>query len=126
MKIVVIDDDSAIMMLLELSLQSAGHEICSILVNESSSVDTILSELVRIEPDVILLDLNLPNIPTFEFKASVCRTLSLGPQKVIFLTASPERVPDEHPCIAKPFSPLHIATQLYAMVKQEQIKDNLK
>ena len=126
MKIAVIDDDSAIMMLLELSLQSAGHEICPILAKADGGSDMILDQLLCFQPEAVLLDFNLPNIHPFELKDSVCQALSLGPQKVIFLTASPERVSDEHPCIAKPFSPLHIADQVYAMVNQAHTKDNLK
>ena len=124
MKLAIIDDDSAVLMLLELCLQSAGHQVHSICVREHQTAEGILEQLQNRQIDAVLLDFRLPDIAVFELKKAVCQKMHLEPSKVIFLTASPENIPEPHPCIAKPFSPLTIAAQICAMLEHDHNKDN--
>ena len=115
MKIAVIDDDSAIIMLLDLALTADGHEVVSVLVKDQT-VSALIDGLRNHHPSAVILDYLLPNIDAIDLKNKLCTALQLNPKCVIFLTASPEALSDDHPCIAKPFAPLQISALVCDML----------
>ena len=117
MKLVAIDDDPAILMLLEMALKADGHEMITVLVKDQT-VNELVGSLDEQQPDGILLDYRLPNIDSMVLKRQLYQALKLHPSTIIFLTASPESLSSEHPCIAKPFSPLQISALVYDMVSK--------
>jgi DNA-binding response OmpR family regulator len=60
-KIMVVDDDSAIVRLVEIILKSSGHEVIG-----ASSGENALKILNDIKPDFILLDLLMPRLDGWE------------------------------------------------------------
>jgi len=64
--IIVVDDDVGIRTLLKDSLESDGHEVFAFITAEEA-----LAHLNQYEPDLILLDLNLPGMHGFEFLQKV-------------------------------------------------------
>ena len=116
-KLVAIDDDPAILMLLEMALKADGHEVMTVLVKDQT-VNELVGSLGEQQPDGIILDYRLPNIDSMVLKRQLYQALKLHPSTIIFLTASPESLSSEHPCIAKPFSPLQISALVYDMVSK--------
>ena len=82
-RILIIDDEDPIRVLLKLTLQSAGYDS----VLEASNGEDGLALAVRYKPDLILLDLMLPGMDGL----SVCRRLKSSPDTqmipIIMLTA---------------------------------------
>ena len=80
--ILVVDDEPANRELLRAQLVPEGHEVFF-----AEDGRGALSEFLRIEPDLVLLDILMPNIDGFE----VCRTLKQNPDTrltpVVLLTA---------------------------------------
>ncbi len=63
-KILVIDDSDTALLLMQYSLTQEGYE-----VHTSSSVKDALKYLANTIPDMILLDLSMPDISGFDFLA---------------------------------------------------------
>jgi CheY-like chemotaxis protein len=90
MRILVVEDEPASMKLAHLVLSSDGHE-----VTQAEAVDKAIEQITQSEPEVILLDLELPNMDGL----SLARTLKSDPEKkrivIVAVTAYPERYPRE-------------------------------
>ena len=123
MKLVVIDDDPAILMLLEMALKADGLEVLTVLVKDQA-VNELVESLSDHQPDGIILDYRLPNIDAIVLKRELCLALKMRSNSVIFLTASPEKLSTEHPCIAKPFSPIQISALVCDMVSSSANRTN--
>ena len=121
LNLVAIDDDPAILMLLEMALNAGGHEVISVLVNAQTPND-LIEELNGHQIDGIILDYRLPKIDAIELKKQLCKALKLHRNSVIFLTASPESLTSEHPYIAKPFSPLQISDLVCDMLSKKALR----
>jgi CheY-like chemotaxis protein len=82
LKLLVVDDDEAHNYALSKSLQAAGATVLS----ARTGSETL--ELARQQPDVVLLDVNLPDLNGFE----VCKRLKADPETkniaVIFISAT--------------------------------------
>ena len=72
MKILVVEDEPASMKLAHLVLSSDGHE-----VTQAEAVDKAYEEISRSQPEVILLDLELPKLNGLE----LARTLKRDPAR---------------------------------------------
>jgi diguanylate cyclase (GGDEF)-like protein len=80
--ILIVDDNQAIVHLFGDVLTNAGYQVTAV-----SSAEQTLAVLARIEPDLILLDVDLPDRSAFE----LCRTLKQDPHTsdipVLFVTS---------------------------------------
>jgi two-component system, OmpR family, response regulator len=119
-RILVIEDEADIRQVLDYNLKSAGHEV----VEASRGVDG-LRLLREREPDLVLLDLMLPDMPGTE----VCRSIKDNPATralpVVMLTARGEEIDrvvgfeigaDDY--ITKPFSLEEVIARLRAILRR--------
>ena len=70
-RVLIVDDDPDVVRLYALWLREAGSEVTSL-----PSSSGIMGELERIRPDVMLLDVDLPQVSGLD----VCRALRMSPQ----------------------------------------------
>ena len=82
-KILVVEDDSTIRMLLEMALLGAGFKE----VKSTARGDEGLSETRRMKPDLVLLDLMLPGLDGFTVAKRIRETPELAATRIIMLTA---------------------------------------
>ena len=81
-KILIADDEHKIIMTLEYAFRRAGYEV--FIARDGSEV----LELLKTEiPDVILLDIMMPNIDGYTTLAEIKKNKNLAGIKVIFLSA---------------------------------------
>ena len=119
-KILVVDDEANIRMLLKFNLEKAGF-----LVQEAENGKNALALVTKEKPDLLLLDLMLPEIDGLE----VCRRLkgssATASLPIIMLTAKNEEVDkviglelgaDDY--IAKPFSPRELIARIKAVLRR--------
>ena len=78
-KILIVEDDSTIRMLLEMALMGAGFRE----VKSSSRGDDGLAEARRMKPDLVLLDLMLPGLDGFTIAKRIRETPELQPARAI-------------------------------------------
>jgi two-component system alkaline phosphatase synthesis response regulator PhoP len=128
MKVLVVEDDRSIQMVLELVLTRMGK--CEVLVAGEGRLG--LSMIKQHKPDVILLDLMLPGMDGFE----ICQHAKEDPETqripIIFLTAQPQPAAIAKAMnlgaaayMIKPFDPATIITQIneaLARVNAPQIR----
>jgi two-component system phosphate regulon response regulator PhoB len=122
-RILVIEDEADIRQVLDYNLKSAGHEV----VEASRGVDGLRLLRERI-PDLVLLDLMLPDMPGTE----VCRTIKDNPATrtlpVVMLTARGEEIDrvvgfeigaDDY--ITKPFSVRELVLRIRAVLRRREL-----
>ncbi|HEY4104275.1 MAG TPA: response regulator [Polyangiaceae bacterium] len=121
-RILVIEDEADIRQVLEYNLKSAGHEV----VEAARAVDGLRLLRERI-PDLVLLDLMLPDMPGTE----VCRAIKDNPATrmlpVVMLTARGEEIDrvvgfeigaDDY--ITKPFSVRELVLRIRAVLRRRE------
>jgi len=121
-RILVVEDEADIREILSYNLARAGHEI--VLADRG---ETALERLRESRPDLVLLDLMLPDISGLE----VCRRLRTDPAlrsiPVIMLTARSEEIDrvigfelgaDDY--VAKPFSVRELSLRIQAVLRRSQ------
>lgn len=122
-RILVVEDDAAILFGLQKSLQHEGYEVLT-----ASEGETGLRRALDDHPDLILLDIMLPRINGFE----VCETLRKQRVKtpVIFLSAKAQEVDkilgldlggDDY--ITKPFSIRELLARVKTVLRRVQGED---
>jgi CheY-like chemotaxis protein len=81
-RILVVEDDASLRDLLRLHLSAAGYEV-------QVAEDGIAAgyKVLKSPPDLIITDVNMPNMDGFEFVAALKADKSLPPIPVIFLTS---------------------------------------
>jgi CheY-like chemotaxis protein len=81
-RILVVEDDASLRDLLRLHLSAAGYEV-------QVAEDGIAAgyKVLNAPPDLIITDVNMPNMDGFEFVAALKADKSLPPIPVIFLTS---------------------------------------
>ena len=84
-RILVVEDDASLRDLLRLHLSAAGYEV-------QVAEDGIAAgyKVLKSPPDLIITDVNMPNMDGFEFVAALKADSSLPPIPVIFLTSMEE------------------------------------
>ena len=81
-KILIADDEHKIVMTLEYAFKKAGYEV--FIARDGSEVLEILKEEI---PDVILLDIMMPNVDGYTTLSEIKKNEKLNKVKVIFLSA---------------------------------------
>jgi len=122
-RILVIEDEADIRQVLEYNLKSAGHEV----IEAARGLDG-LRLLREREPDLVLLDLMLPDMLGTE----VCRTIKDNPATrtlpVVMLTARGEEIDrvvgfeigaDDY--ITKPFSVRELVLRIRAVLRRREV-----
>lgn len=126
-KILVVDDEQAILELLTFNIKQAGYEV--IAVEEGY---TALEKALTEKPDLIVLDIMLPGIDGFE----VCRQLRAEHHSkdipIIFLSAKTEEFDkviglelgaDDY--VTKPFSPRELMARIKANLRRLAIEKTM-
>jgi two-component system phosphate regulon response regulator PhoB len=121
-RILVVDDEADLAELVAFNLRQAGH---TVVVAQNGS--TALAEIRRHKPDLVLLDLMLPDISGLE----VCRRLRRDKETirlpVLMLTAKGEELDrvvgfevgaDDY--VVKPFSPRELMLRVDAILRRAQ------
>ena len=119
-RVLVVDDEGDIVDLLDYNLRQAGYSVASARDGESA-----LAEIRRQRPDVVLLDLNLPDVPGTE----ICRRLRRDPATqsipIVMITARGEEIDrvvgfelgaDDY--VVKPFSPRELVLRIGAVLRR--------
>lgn len=81
-KILIVDDEPNIVMSLEYLMRKNGHDVF-IARNGSEALDILSKEV----PDLILLDIMMPDVDGYEICASVKENPTFKLTKVVFLSA---------------------------------------
>lgn len=119
-RILLVDDEADIVELLEYNLRQAGFSVVT-----AKDGSTALAEVRRQRPDLILLDLSLPDIAGTE----ICRRLRRDPSTssipIMMITARGEEIDrvvgfelgaDDY--IVKPFSPRELILRIGAVLRR--------
>ncbi len=120
-KIMAVDDEPDIVKLVKISLEMANFEVV-----EAFGGQEALDKIQAAQPDLILLDIMMPDINGFE----VCQKIKADPATkhipVILLTAKGQRGDAEQGLnagaddyIIKPFDPYELGEQVFEMLKKE-------
>jgi two-component system OmpR family response regulator len=114
---VIVDDDADIRALIAELLRQSGFE-----VTEAATGAAGISAVRDIQPDVVTLDLNLPDLDGIE----VCRRIrEITDAYVVMLTARPDEIDrlmgleigaDDY--LTKPFSPRELRARIAAMLRR--------
>ncbi len=121
-KILVVDDESAILELIQYNLEKAGYEVVT-----ASDGSMACQKALAEKPDLLVLDIMLPGMDGLE----VCRRLTADPQTmqipILFLTARREEIDrviglemggDDY--VTKPFSPRELVARIKAILRRSQ------
>ena len=124
-RILVVDDEPDILELTRFALSQEGFD-----VETAATGDEALAQLRRSRPDLVVLDLMLPDRPGTE----VCRTMRGNPEladiPVIMLTARTDEVDrivgfelgaDDY--VTKPFSPRELCLRVKAILRRGRLEN---
>jgi DNA-binding response OmpR family regulator len=81
--VLVVDDHASFRRWARSFLESEGYDV----VGEAADGAAAVREAVRLRPDVVLLDVHLPDVDGFEVARTICR----GDQPLIVLISSRDR-----------------------------------
>ena len=84
-KILIIDDDADIREAVRLSVEE--QDFLNIEVTECADVASGVEQMKDINPDIVILDLHMPNETGFDFMDIVHKSKHLAKAKIIMLTA---------------------------------------
>jgi DNA-binding response OmpR family regulator len=84
-KILIIDDDVSIREAVRLTVEE--QDFLNIEVTESADVASGIQQMKAIKPDIVILDLHMPDKTGFDFMNIVHKDKLLAKAKVIMLTA---------------------------------------
>lgn len=119
-RILVVDDDKQIVRLIQSYLERAGHQVLTAYDGE-----TALHTIRRERPDLVVLDLMLPNRDGWDITRTVRSDASLANMPIIMLTARIEDTDkivglelgaDDY--IAKPFNPHEVVARVRAVLRR--------
>lgn len=122
-RIAVVEDESELAALIEYNLRRHGYE-----PHLFSGSKGLLKALEQLKPDLVLLDVMLPDVDGFEICRNIRQSTVLSRLPVIFLTARSEEVDrvlgleiggDDY--ITKPFSPRELIARVKAHLRREDM-----
>jgi CheY-like chemotaxis protein len=106
-KALIVDDSADVRLLLGKTMKAAGYNVV-----EATDGDEVVSAALSYEPDVILMDVNMPRMDGFKALATLKRDARLRPIPVIMVTAKghPEDLQTAkslgaHDYVNKPWAP---------------------
>jgi len=127
MKVLVVDDDRVLSDLVVFTLRRAGHE--AIVANDSTSA---VRRWIEDEPDLIILDINLPGSPGLEDGFAICKRIRAESDvPVILLTVRAEEEDivrgleagaDDY--VLKPFSPRQLLARIQSVMRRFQVTNS--
>jgi CheY-like chemotaxis protein len=85
-KVLVVEDEPASLKLAHLVLTAEGYEVA-----QAEAAAEAIEEIVRCEPDVILLDLELPGVDGLTLARNLKRNPATRHIAIVAITAFPER-----------------------------------
>src|SRR5271169_1225184 len=121
-KIAVVEDEAELASLIEYNLTRAGFQV--LLLNGAGGT---LRDLDAAQPDLIVLDVMLPEQDGFDLCRAIRQTERLARTPVIFLTARSDEVDrvlglelggDDY--ITKPFSPRELLARIKAHLRRQE------
>src|SRR6266542_4212892 len=120
MKILVVDDDIELLSLISFALRQAGY-----LVIEAADGGAALGSFAREQPDLVILDVNLPVLNGFE----VCRRIRAeSGTPIMMLTVRNSEEDQVHGLdggaddyLTKPFSPRTLLARVRALLRRAEI-----
>lgn len=122
-RILLVDDEPDIVALLEYNLRQAGYVVVS-----ARDGTAALAEIRRQPPDLILLDLNLPDIPGTEVCRRLRRDAATSAIPIMMITARGEEIDrvvgfelgaDDY--VVKPFSPRELVLRVGAVLRRTSV-----
>ena len=122
-KIAIVEDEAELAALIEYNLAHHGYE--ALVLGGSKGT---LRALEQAKPDLILLDVMLPDVDGFELCRQIRRSASLARTPVLFLTARSDEVDrvlgleiggDDY--MTKPFSPRELIARVKAHLRLEDM-----
>jgi phosphate regulon transcriptional regulator PhoB len=124
-RIAIVEDEAELASLIEYNLTRSGYE-ASVLGGSSGT----LKALEQAKPDLILLDVMLPEIDGFELCRQIRSSAMLGRTPVLFLTARSDEVDrvlgleiggDDY--MTKPFSPRELIARVKAHLRRGEMQN---
>lgn len=82
-KVLVIDDDEGVVKIVQILLEDHGYE-----VQAATTAHEGLAALRRWQPDLVFLDIYMPNMNGFDLLAYLRKDTSVKPPRVIMLTSA--------------------------------------
>ncbi len=122
-RIAVVEDEAELAALIDYNLRRHGYE--PHLFNGSKG---LVKALEQLKPDLVLLDVMLPEVDGFEICRNIRQSPVLGRIPVLFLTARAEEVDrvlgleiggDDY--MTKPFSPRELIARIKAHLRREEM-----
>jgi phosphate regulon transcriptional regulator PhoB len=122
-RIAVVEDEAELSSLIEYNLSRNGYQ-----PHVLQGGGNTLKSLEQIKPDLILLDVMLPEVDGFELCRQIRRSPTLGRTPVLFLTARSDEVDrvlgleiggDDY--MTKPFSPRELIARVKAHLRREEM-----
>jgi two-component system phosphate regulon response regulator PhoB len=119
-RILVVEDEADLAELVAFNLRGAGHE-----VSVAHDGNTALAEIQRGQPDLLVLDVMLPDVSGIEICRRLRRSAETVRLPVIMLTARSDEVDrvvgfevgaDDY--VAKPFSPRELVLRVEAILRR--------
>jgi two-component system, OmpR family, phosphate regulon response regulator PhoB len=119
-RILVVEDEADLAELVSFNLREAGHQVTT-----ASSGSMALAELRRLKPDLVVLDVMLPDVSGLEVCRRIRRDEATARIPVIMLTAKGAEVDrvvgfevgaDDY--VVKPFSPRELALRVDAVLRR--------
>jgi len=126
--ILIVEDDKHISRLVAYNLEKAGYD-CAAVNNGGKALDI----LAKKRPDMVILDIMLPDMDGFEVCRVIKQDAGLKNIPVIILTAKGEEVDrivglelgaDDY--VVKPFSPRELILRIKAVLKRGRIAESKK
>ena len=122
-RIAVVEDEAELAALIDYNLRHHGYE-----VHVFNGSKGLVKALEQLKPDLVLLDVMLPEIDGFEICRNIRQSTVLGRIPVLFLTARAEEVDrvlgleiggDDY--MTKPFSPRELIARIRAHLRREEM-----
>jgi two-component system phosphate regulon response regulator PhoB len=122
-RIAIVEDEAELAALLDYNLSRSGYE-----TRTFGGSGGALKSLEEFKPDLVVLDVMLPEVDGFELCRQIRRSTALGRIPVLFLTARVDEVDrvlgleiggDDY--MTKPFSPRELVARVKAHLRREEM-----